>query len=363
MCHRFLLAVALMFAGLAVAAAAPAPKHRPAPAPAPAANITAEASSASANASASSSENLEEVFRRPLLPPANIFTAYPNPWSDDCYRARNHEVADLCAQWRAAEAATESVNVANNSLVVASIGAILSLMSIVLVLRALGQGRISIALARETADETKKATSHQEAQLNLARAVARAELQPYVHATRALVYLSEEEGRLPHAKVTFENSGRTPAISAEFYAFLDAGDWKAVNRYKKVARNISSNVGVIPPGQRRDREVRLTREGIRKAWAKWSELEADEPRGHFVLRGFVRYQDTFGASYVTEFCYVAPELDNDGETKLKPVHIVGPTYQPVDAKTSLCVGAPSSGSSARRKLCWTTWTLTRKFVN
>ena len=73
--------------------------------------------------------------------PLPDYTPYPNRYADSCYGDKNHDTADLCAQWRAAVAAEKATDTAYWSNWIAGAGAMLSFVSIILVVIALGQTR------------------------------------------------------------------------------------------------------------------------------------------------------------------------------------------------------------------------------
>ena len=77
----------------------------------------------------------------PTTAPLADYTPYPNRYADSCYGDKGHDTADLCAQWRAAVAADKNADTAYWSNWIAGAGAMLSFVSIILVVIALGQTR------------------------------------------------------------------------------------------------------------------------------------------------------------------------------------------------------------------------------
>lgn len=71
-----------------------------------------------------------------------------NRYSESCYQNPDHDAADLCAQWAAADAAKETARLAYWGNGIAGFGGILSFASIILVLLALKQGRDANEIAR-----------------------------------------------------------------------------------------------------------------------------------------------------------------------------------------------------------------------
>jgi len=86
------------------------------------------------------------------------YSAYPDRNSDRCYSDKNHERADLCAQWRAAIAAEKASQAAISATDIGYVGnwisgfgAVLSFISIILVLCALKVALQANDITRDTA--------------------------------------------------------------------------------------------------------------------------------------------------------------------------------------------------------------------
>lgn len=79
----------------------------------------------------------------------NKYAPHPDKYAEACYHAEDHDSADLCAQWRAAIAAEKAVDASVWSNWISGGGAILSFVSIVLVVVALGQNRRANRIAQE----------------------------------------------------------------------------------------------------------------------------------------------------------------------------------------------------------------------
>jgi hypothetical protein len=77
------------------------------------------------------------------------FAAYPQVESNKCYNAKDHDVADLCAQWRAAIAGEKAASSASWSNWLAFIGAIASIIGLIALLRSLKQTEHALEAAGE----------------------------------------------------------------------------------------------------------------------------------------------------------------------------------------------------------------------
>lgn len=112
---------------------------------------------------------------------------------EPCRNPRGKDESDLCAQWKAARAAEAGVLWTRRGLWVSVVGAALSFVSIVLVLRALGHARDANEIAREAAER---------------------QLRPYVffinHPDNDYLKVAPEGW----AKFMVKNFGQTPAEEA-----------------------------------------------------------------------------------------------------------------------------------------------------
>lgn len=81
------------------------------------------------------------------LPNEKGFAAYPDLQSAACYNAKNHDSADLCAQYRAAIAAEQSARSSNAANVLSAIASLLSGCGLVALLITIRQGREALQRA------------------------------------------------------------------------------------------------------------------------------------------------------------------------------------------------------------------------
>jgi hypothetical protein len=88
----------------------------------------------------------------PSAEPAPNYSPYTGYNPDPCYQAKNHDTADLCAQWRAAVAAEKAAEATHWGNLIAGLGTTLSFISILLVFFALRQTERSLRAAH-TANE------------------------------------------------------------------------------------------------------------------------------------------------------------------------------------------------------------------
>jgi hypothetical protein len=89
-------------------------------------------------------------------PAPKEYRPYSNRNADRCYEAQDHEAADLCAQWRAAYAAEKAAKAAERGNWIAGGGALLTFVSVILIIGALAQGREANAIAKKDFESTYK---------------------------------------------------------------------------------------------------------------------------------------------------------------------------------------------------------------
>jgi hypothetical protein len=143
---------------------------------------------------------------QPTPTPKATFTPFPGYSSDPCYKAGDHDVADLCAQWRAAIAAERAVEATATSNWISGAGAVLSFISIILVCVALGQTRE----ANRQADAT-----------------ARRQLRAYLAISHTGYHGLKDDPPLPVVTLELANRGITPAydLKSNFRAFMEKADY------------------------------------------------------------------------------------------------------------------------------------------
>jgi hypothetical protein len=196
------------------------------------------------------------------LPPAEAssvnevdnFTAYPGYNPDPCYRAKSHDKADLCAQWRAAIAAEKSAHEARratNWSVAATFLSFIAVVGLIVTLwqtsGALGEARRGNILAmRENARATRRAAASAretvqaldaavrsadaaDKHVQIAEQSAQAQIRAYIVAERVFFSVMPTE-KFICIEVIIKNAGLTPARITK----VTAGLWIAPATYKPI---------------------------------------------------------------------------------------------------------------------------------
>ena len=232
---------------------------------------------------------------RPPTALTGDYAAYPDKYADECYKAENHDSADLCAQWRAAIAAEKAADAAQWGIRVDGIAAALSFISIVLVFFALRQTERSLREAREANV--------------LAREAHQRELRAYLNA-HDIAVADFLPGKRPCFQFKPINSGQTPAYDVQCCMGLAWGIDVEPHAMKVVLRDADRprfSRAVIPPGLEPSFDFPKAYVLGQKDWDATVSGELV-----FVFAGVLTYRDIFKARHKTTFKYfLRPEVLND----------------------------------------------------
>lgn len=131
--------------------------------------------------------------------PQSSYRPYAHRFSDACYNAKDHDAADLCAQWRAALAAEKAASESRLATIAAFVGIALSFATLAGLIVTIWQtrgalkearrgNRLNLIFERRARRENREAAVDQttalmiaQGQLDLARDTARIQTRPYVY--------------------------------------------------------------------------------------------------------------------------------------------------------------------------------------
>lgn len=199
------------------------------------------------------------------------YRPYPSVKDPGCYRDKNHDSADLCAQWRAALAAEEATQDGYIANIVAGIGAILSFASVIIVVIALGQTRRANKLAEDT---------------------AKRQLRAYIAVEPLGVEEFAENGfyRVP---INIINNGQTPAYNLELF-----GDFLIVEgdprEFDPVADGRLMEEGATTDSALGPNSNRVTYAYIEANLVNSNHNALEAKTKAIVHYGYLRYKDAFG---------------------------------------------------------------------
>jgi hypothetical protein len=214
----------------------------------------------------------------PTATPAIGYTPYPNYKSSGCYQDKNHDAADLCAQWRAAIAAEKATHFADVGNYIDGAGALLSFISIILVIVALGKA--------QKANEIASKHSH-------------ADLRPYVYLSHQDFTYSEVipgmVGQVGNVTLHLKNFGRTPAKQVILTATLKVGGYWSDSPPKLEEEPTKIHMGDLPP------DKTVERDGFTVTDLFSNQADIANAVASVFLFGRITYKDASGEGYQTDF--------------------------------------------------------------
>jgi len=211
----------------------------------------------------------------PPPPPTSDYAPYSKYNPDPCYQAKDHDTADLCAQWRAAMAAEKAADASYQSNLIGAIGSILSFISICLVFFALRQTEASLKAAR-AANE-------------IAHDTAKRELRAYLQPKTAYVEYGPKCQK-PEFTVEMINSGNTPAYDVRTAMGVIANIGDPDNFKCRIKPNTFRSKVVIGGNTERLIRVQCNKEPNHSPLS-W----------YYLVFGVVVYRDAFGKRRLCTF--------------------------------------------------------------
>lgn len=257
----------------------------------------------------------KETPAKPVSPVSDKYKPYADKYAEACYNADNHDSADLCAQWRAAIAAEKSADATTWANWISTGGALLSFVSIVLVIVALGQTRKAnrltmkanvrstrqaIASAADTAKAlaiAKRNANAADAQVRNSEKTARRQLRAYMMIDHCTIEMLENnEGFILQA--TLKNCGVTPAYNAGIMG-ESFGDIYPMTEERPFLDREEGYTAPVGPGQTITAAYRILTEDALVTLA-----ETKREQIGLYIQGVCGYSDIFGSKHTTKFRYV-----------------------------------------------------------
>jgi hypothetical protein len=260
-------------------------------------------------------------------PPTPDYAAYSDMKADDCYKSKNHDSADLCAQWRAALAAEKAAERALWNNWISAIAAFLSLASIILVVLALRQTDRSLHIAQKdratatrraiaSAEDTARALENAKTQIAVTEDTAKRQLRAYIAIEPHGIH-EPNDGFMPVA-INIINNGQTPAYNLEL-----AGDFLIIDgdprqfdpakhgRLADANPPTAATDGMLGPRSNRFSYSYLESDLCMPLWNEICSKEAA-----IIHYGYLKYLDAFDEEHVTCFAFYhwGEEL-SDAESK------------------------------------------------
>jgi hypothetical protein len=263
----------------------------------------------------------------------------PRAYQPNCQQPQSHEDADLCAQWGAVKAVTETNRLTRLALQLASLGfifavfgAIISVGGTILIWlayqetrstnriarRDYGKARLEArAAARDTEAAHQIASRNAYAAREAADAAARGNViaqhtqviltRPYVHLIgigNESTQLEEGGVKFRHAtfNLAFQNFGASPAQKVTLRARAFPGPYWSDDFPPELEAATAVPLGVIPPGRHVEQEGYATKYPVSEHQFYIAGAQS------IFVEGQIQYQDAFGTEYFTNFRQVCSGL-------------------------------------------------------
>lgn len=199
------------------------------------------------------------------------FAAYPIEESNRCYSAKDHDSADLCAQWRAAIAAEKAANSSVWANRLAIIGMVLSGVGLAALVITIQQGRAGLERAREAND--------------IAQNTAKRELRAYVGIDNVEIECGDRGCQI---LIFLKNYGGTPATRVVLD--VDVGG-KMIRPDRK-----EFHCGVLDPGSEQVPQFFI------------AARSGNSPMTGIVLKTVMRYRDAFDRTWERGCSYTFSDI-------------------------------------------------------
>lgn len=215
-----------------------------------------------------------------------------------CQNPESRDESDLCAQWRAAKAGEESA-------LWARIGFFAGLLGLIGLYW-------QVVLTRKAVEDTSEATEAMRESNRIAQDNARRQLRAYVSVSPgefSLDMIKPREHKVTLALV-FRNGGATPA-----YQFQHGGNIVVFqpDRARAYFTEGYKTAPITGEGSQITLHTQQDHYGVIESMRLITSAEFDQlQKGNASLYayGFASYQDIFGVSYTTRFCYELEPADS-----------------------------------------------------
>ncbi len=214
--------------------------------------------------------------------------APPGPWdvSEPCKGVQHPYQADLCQQWRAAEASERTAALTRLLMIIGTLATLLLLLMFVPVLMA--------ALAARKAAQGK-------ARASLPPRDREDELRAYVDVDTLEFIETPESDGVVKVKITFRNSGQTPAFKIETVAEMDIRDISEEDLLPVVP--LPEAASADPARPRLGRDATATMIVQYDSTPKLAE-RVTNGESTILVWGFAKYTDVFDRRHKTAFQYL-----------------------------------------------------------
>lgn len=251
-------------------------------------------------------ERAQRPAPAPMLPP-DPEVERSQPHDSGCPDRRDDRNSDLCAQWKAADAANESAVWTGRVGIMTGGGLLIGALTLLAAVAA-------AKFARDAARETKRSA-------DLAESALRSLERPYLvlEIVKSGVERLGKKTTFGPVEYRFKNLGRSPAIlTRRFLAYRWSDGLPAPIDPTQVAGEQIAYGTAIAPGRT---SQKLETGHALPIISIMGQNQTGEKRGSILfLIGFIRYRDLAGNEHVTGFCF-----GHDDETGF---HFASPRLKP-----------------------------------
>ncbi|MBK6414183.1 hypothetical protein [Sphingopyxis sp.] len=219
------------------------------------------------------------TLRSSANPPANITLDREKP----CNAGNEDRSTDLCAQWKAADAASDSADAA---WLFGGVGSIIGALTLL-------AASAAALFAKRAADHTKSAAHHAETSNTLNTISAERQDRAYLAVDPGGINRTKSNRAV--GDIVIRNVGKIPA--------------KNVMSFVRLKTMRSTNVGALDwpsDGVIADRTIQPGGEMRRSSTGTTAIKNIDDPAVHIFVWGIIRYDDGFGRPRFTRFCHRYP---------------------------------------------------------
>ena len=192
-----------------------------------------------------------------------------------------------------------------------------------------GVGVAYVALTlREARETTKAAIRGADAAIQAnetTQSVAEAQARAYLSVIRADIHINRREptvsGWTPiDVFLSLHNSGASPAVNVSYHCYSSVCMWREIEKFTPIDEvPYQQFITNVPPGENTARKIVCY--GVARDWGRvlkrWESYTDQTPIGDapiLLINGVVFYEDVFGATFRSQFCFWLEDQPREGKT-------------------------------------------------
>lgn len=161
------------------------------------------------------------------------------------------------------------------------------------------------------------------------RNIGEQQVRAYISASKAIVSPTDQRNESPKISIHFQNSGTTPAVNVSYFCKPHVGGRDETSTIKSIGWIERENfIPNIASGATSEINAVITNMNERMREFRRAE-ESGIPA--MLINGVVFYDDVFGKTYMSRFCFIFSDPDQEGE--LHPIQAPIPQFQHITSRT------------------------------